>query len=63
MLRQGVAGRDSALDRWRQVNLLLQEAKAEVEQAHARLDAAARHVFQAVGDAEDRAEEDDGSQT
>lgn len=26
----------------------------EVTQAHARLDATARHVFQAVGDAEER---------
>ena len=54
MLRQGEAGRDAVCDRWCQVNLLLQEAMAEVEQAHARLDAAARHVFQAVGDAEER---------
>lgn len=57
MLRQGDASRDAVLDRWRQVNLLLQEAIAEVEQAHARLDAGARYVFQAVGDADDRAEE------
>jgi hypothetical protein len=58
MLRQPDADRHAALRRWSQTNLLLQEALAELEHAHARLDAAARHVFQAVGDAEDRAEEE-----
>lgn len=63
MRRQGKVGCGAVLDRWHQVNLLLQEAMAEVEQAHARLDAAARHVFQAVGDADDRAEPRDVTST
>lgn len=63
MLRQVEASRDAVLDRWRRANLLLQEAMAEVEQAHARLEAAARFVFQAVGDAEDRADENDVTRT
>ena len=58
MLRQSDADRDAVLSRWSQTNLLLQEALAELEHAHARLDAGARYVFQAVGDAEDRAEEE-----
>jgi hypothetical protein len=58
MLRQPGADRDAVLSRWNQTNLLLQEALAELEQAHARLDAGARHVFQAVGDAEDREEKE-----
>ena len=63
MLRQGEAGRDAVCDRWCQVNLLLQEAMAEVEQAHARLDATARHVFQAIGDAEERDEASEAERT
>lgn len=56
MFRQSGTDRDAVLKRWNQTNLLLQEALAELEQAHARLDAGARHVFQAVGDADDRNE-------
>jgi hypothetical protein len=58
MLRQPDTDRDAVLKRWNQTNLLMREALAELEHAHARLDAAARHVFQAVGDAEDRAEKE-----
>ena len=47
-------GRDIALGRWRHANTLLSEAFAELEQAQARLDAASRHVLQAVGDADDQ---------
>lgn len=48
--------RSELISRWQQVNQIMREAMAEAAQAHARLEAAARYIFHAVGDAEYRAE-------
>lgn len=61
MARQPERDRDAVLGRWRQANGLIMEALAELEQAHQCLEAGARHVFQAVGDADDRAAEGEGA--